>query len=90
LIDAQASISVPSTEKWSLDSSRFTFGWARTAARNLAAISPSSSRSRFLEKVEVIRHRIVYAEPDKPPEQQVKLQTFYQLALGPNAVERLQ
>jgi hypothetical protein len=38
LIDAHASISVPSTEKWSLDSSRFTFGCASTAARNFAAI----------------------------------------------------
>ena len=36
---AHASISVPSTEKWSLEISRFTFGWARTAGRNFAAIS---------------------------------------------------
>src|SRR5262249_20285933 len=51
-IEAQASISVPSTEKCSLESSRFTRGRARTALRNFAAISPSSSRSRFFEKVE--------------------------------------
>jgi hypothetical protein len=51
-IDAHASISVPSTEKCSLDNSRLTRGWASTAVRNLAAISPSSSRSRFFEKVE--------------------------------------
>lgn len=50
--EAQASIEVPSTEKCSLDSSFFTQGWASTAARNLAAISPSSSRSRFFEKLE--------------------------------------
>jgi hypothetical protein len=51
-IEAHASISVPSTEKCSLDSSRLTRGWASTARRNRAAISPSSSRSRFFEKVE--------------------------------------
>jgi hypothetical protein len=51
-IDAQATISVPSTEKWSLLRSRFTRGCASTAARNFAATSPSSSRSRFFEKTE--------------------------------------
>ena len=51
-IEAQASISVPSTEKCSVDRSFFTRGCASTAARNFAAISPSSSRSRFFEKVE--------------------------------------
>jgi len=52
LIDAHASISVPSTEKCSLDNSRFTFGCASTADKNFAAISPSSSRSRFFENTE--------------------------------------
>ena len=47
---AQASISVPSTEKCSLDSWLRTCGRLRTLAKNLAAISPSSSRSRFLQK----------------------------------------
>ena len=51
-IEAHASISVPSTEKCSLDSNRLTRGWASTARRNRAAISPSSSRSRIFEKVE--------------------------------------
>src|SRR5215204_6613612 len=50
-IDAQASISVPSTLKCSVDSRRLTLGWASTAARNLCATSPASSRSRFLPKV---------------------------------------
>lgn len=50
--EAQASSSVPSTEKWSDEISRFTRGWAKTARRNLAAISPASSRSRFLVKLE--------------------------------------
>lgn len=39
LEDAQASSNVPSTEKWSHESSRFTLGWANTACKNLAAIS---------------------------------------------------
>jgi hypothetical protein len=51
-IDAQASISVPSTEKWSVLKSRFTRGCAKTALRKFAAISPFSSRSRFLENTE--------------------------------------
>ncbi len=50
--EAQASISVPSTEKCSLDNSRFNRGCARTESRNLAATSPPSSRSRLFEKVE--------------------------------------
>ena len=49
-IDAHALMSVPSTEKCSSDSSAFTRGCASTAARTLAAMSPSSSRSRFLVK----------------------------------------
>lgn len=49
---AQASTSVPSTEKWSEDRSRLTFDWFSTAARNLAAIPPSRSWSRFFENTE--------------------------------------
>ena len=45
---AHASISVPSTEKWSSDSSALTGSWFRTAAMNLRAMSPSIRRSRFL------------------------------------------
>ena len=52
LVEAQASSSVPSTEKWSDEISRFTRGWASTAAKNLAAISPARSRSRFVVKLE--------------------------------------
>lgn len=44
---AQASISVPSTEKGSLD--RSYLGCASTAASNLPAMSPYSNRSRFSE-----------------------------------------
>jgi CBS domain-containing protein len=46
-IEAQASISVPSTEKCSLDNSFLTCGKARSAARNSCATSVSSSRSRL-------------------------------------------
>jgi hypothetical protein len=46
-IDAQASISVPSTEKCSSESSGATSLWARTAASSLRAISVLSSRWRF-------------------------------------------
>jgi hypothetical protein len=47
-IDAQAWISVPSTEKCSCDSRRLTSGSVSTAAMNSAAILPDSSLSRFL------------------------------------------
>jgi hypothetical protein len=49
-IDAQASVSVPSIEKWSVLSNRFTRGCARTPLNSLAAMSPSNSR--FLESIE--------------------------------------
>src|SRR4029077_5860112 len=49
LMPAQASISVPSTEKCSLDRSLRTFGKFSTPAKNFTAISPSSRRSRFLQ-----------------------------------------
>jgi hypothetical protein len=46
---AQASISVPSTEKCSLDKSLRTSGKFKTPAMNLAATSPPKRRSRFLQ-----------------------------------------
>jgi hypothetical protein len=49
---AQAWIRLPSTLKGSLDNSRRTRGRSSSVARNSAATSPSSSRSRFFEKVE--------------------------------------
>jgi len=45
---AHASISVPSTEKWSSDNSALTRSWFSTAAMKLAAMSPAIRRSRFL------------------------------------------
>jgi hypothetical protein len=47
-IPAHAWINVPSTEKCSSDTSALTRGRFSTASMNAAAISPSSSRSRFL------------------------------------------
>jgi hypothetical protein len=49
---AQASMSVPSTEKCCDDNSRMTLGWVKMAARNLAASSHSRRRSRFFENTE--------------------------------------
>src|SRR6185503_19033777 len=58
---AQASISVPSTEKCSLESSLRTCGRFSTATKNLFAISPSSSRFRFLQNT-VASHTASSAE----------------------------
>jgi hypothetical protein len=63
---AQASIKVPSTEKWSSDSNALTRGWLSNAARNLAAMSPAKSRSRFL--VNTVTSQIG-ASIDKPTNQ---------------------
>ena len=49
--DAQASISVPSTEKCSSDKSGFTWGWFRSLVMNFVKMSPFWSRSRFLVNV---------------------------------------
>jgi len=46
-IEAQALTSVPSTEKWSSDSSGATSRWAWIAVITLRDISVVSSRSRF-------------------------------------------
>src|SRR5215472_7222524 len=48
---AQASSSVSSTEKCSLDNKRLTLSCESTAMRNLPATSPANNRSRFLVKV---------------------------------------
>src|SRR6516164_5648270 len=45
--EAQASISVPSTEKCSSDNSGLTCGWFKSLVMNLANTSPLCSRSRF-------------------------------------------
>ena len=76
--------------KCSLESSAPTFGWARMAARNSCATSPSSRRSRFLPEARRVPRRVVDAQPDEPAEQKVEVDPLHQLALGADAVERLQ
>src|SRR5882672_2215353 len=49
--DAQASISVPSTEKCSSDNSGLTREWFRSLVMNFVNTSPFCSRSRFLVKM---------------------------------------
>jgi hypothetical protein len=78
-IEAQAWISVPSTEKWSVLSRRFTRGCAKTALSNFAATSPSSNRSRFLENVEWSQTPVVNADAHEPAKQQIEFQPFHQL-----------
>src|ERR1700720_4640721 len=87
---AQASSKVPSTEKCSLDNKALTFSCDRTAARNCAAISPSSSRSRFLVKGCRIPHRVLDAEPDKPAEQQIMVDPLDQQLFRADRIECLQ
>jgi hypothetical protein len=50
-VKAQASISVPSTEKCSSDNSGFYCGWFRGLLMNFVNTSPFCSRSRFFVKV---------------------------------------
>src|SRR5439155_11361738 len=88
-IEAQASISVPSTEKCSLDSSRSIRGSQHSdqePGRDLAFEQPVA----VLRKGRVIPHRIVDAEPDEPPEQQIELQPLHQLPLRSDRIKCLQ
>jgi hypothetical protein len=78
--------SVPSTEKWR----PLTLSCDSTAARNWAAISPSTSQSRFLVKVVASHTGFLDAEPDKPAEQQVVVDPLDQLPLRADRIERLQ
>src|SRR4051812_18958460 len=80
---------VPSTLKCSVDRRRTTFGWASTAARNLCATSPASSRSRFLPKL-VWSQTASSTRAQRPTEQEVVVQPLHNLTLGADAVEGLQ
>src|SRR4051794_8426469 len=86
---AQASMSVPSTEKCCDDSSRLTWGWVKMAPRNLAAISPSS-RLVVLREHRVIPRPIIDTETNEPAEQQIELQPLHQLTFRADRVEGLQ
>ena len=83
---AHASISAPSTERCSDDSSRFARGCTSTALRNFRATSPASRRSRFFEKVEW-SHTGSSMPPNEPAKQKVELQPLHQLPLGTHRVE---
>src|SRR3954452_14442439 len=61
---AQASMSVPSTEKCCDDKSRLIWGWFRMAARNLPV----------LREHRMIPRRIIDPKPNEPAEQQIELQ----------------
>src|SRR4029077_8949323 len=87
---AHASISVPSTEKWSSDSSVLTRSWFSTAAMNLLAMSPAIRRSRFLVNTVTSHHHGIQRQPDKPPKQQIVAELLHQLPLRTHRVERLQ
>jgi hypothetical protein len=67
-----------------------------TAARNWAAISPSSRHIALQQPVAVfgegrgIPYRVLDAEPDKPAKQQVVVDPLDQLPLRADRIERLQ
>src|SRR5215467_15055048 len=83
---AQASISVPSTEKCSLDKSLRTSGKFNTPAMNLAATSPPRRRSRFLQKT----YGIIRRKAHKPAEQKIMVELLYEQPFGAHAVESLE
>ena len=61
-----------------------------TASKNCRAMSPASSRSRFLRERRRRPHRVVHRQADKPAEQQVVVQLLHQQPLAPHGVEHLQ
>ena len=87
---AQASISVPSTEKCSLDSSLRTCGRFSTAGHELARDIAVEQPVPVLAEHRRIPHRIVRREPDEPAEQQIVVELLHQLPFRAHRVERLQ
>ena len=65
-------------------------GCARIALRNFAAISPSSSRSRFFEKVEWSHTASSTPNPTNQRNRQIELHPLHQLPFRANPIERLQ
>ena len=90
LVLAQASSSVPSTEKCSVESRpahpRLRQHGRQEARRYLAIQQPVA----VLGEGGGVPDRIVHAEPDEPAEQQVEVDPLDQLAFGPDRVEGLQ
>src|SRR5215472_12560860 len=75
--EAQASISVPSTEKCSSDNSGLTCGWFKSLVMNLANTSPLCSRSRFFVNTRV-PHQVVGRKSHEPAVQKIVVQLLHQ------------
>ena len=89
-IEAQASISVPSTEKCSAESSGLTCGSTRIAGRNATGDIACQQPLAVLGEHRHVPHRRVHRQADEPAEQHVVGQLLHQLPLGADAVEGLQ
>src|SRR5512133_801621 len=87
---AHAWISVPSTEKCSQESRPSTRASSRTAPKNLLAISPPNSRSRFLVNTVTSHTGSSMPRPTNQRNKQIVVQLLHQLPLRADAVERLQ
>ena len=88
-IEAQASTSVPSTEKCSLEKPldpRLRQEGSQKRSCNITRQKPVS----VLRERRVIPHRIVDPNADEPAEQKVVLQPLHQLALRSDRIESLQ
>ena len=87
---AQASISVPSTEKCSLESSLRTCGRFSTLVNELGRDIAVEQPIPVLAEHGRIPHRIVRRQPDEPAEQQIVVELLHQLPFRAHRVERLQ
>ena len=87
---AQASISVPSTEKCSLESRLRTCGRFSTLAKNLARDVAVEQPIAVLAEHGRIPDRIVHRQPDEPAEQQIVVELLHQLPFRAHRVEGLQ
>ena len=89
--DAQASISVPSTEKCSTRQQRLDPGIGQHRQQKAPVVmSPSKSRSRFLVNTVTSHTAASIDKPDEPSEQHIVADLFHQLPFRAHAVKRLQ
>ena len=79
---------MPSTVKWSAESSRRLRASATTSAKNASATSWRSSRSRFFVNVVGVEAAVADVEVEEPLEQQVVLQPLAELALAAHREQR--
>jgi len=86
---AQASISVPSTEKCSSDSSGLTFGSARIAARKPRDVAGQQTVA-VLGEHRHVPHRRIHRQADEPAEHHVVGDLLHQLPLRAHREQRLQ